>query len=113
MSNERDLKRIEANILQSKEIVEFDKAIQRLAENRDFRAVIVDGYFKREAIRLVELKADPSMQSPASQASIISQIDAIGGLMTFLRTAGHNAKNAIKAIEQDEAMREEILEEGN
>ena len=105
------VQRIEQNIRQAKEIVEFDKALQRLIENRDFQKVIQKGYFEAEAIRLVHLKADPSMQTPERQASVIAQIDAIGGLVSYLRTVGFNASVAMKAVESDEATLEEIAAE--
>lgn len=110
MSNDT-VQAIEENIRQAKEIVELDKALQRLSQNQDFRKVIKQGYFEKEAIRLVSLKADPSMQSEQSQKSIVAQIDAIGGLMSYFRTVGFNALQALKAIEADEATRDEILEE--
>ena len=102
---------IERNILRAKEIVEFDKALQRLEDNRDFQKVIQEGYLKAEAIRLVHLKADPSMQTPERQASVITQIDAIGNLAAYFRTVGFNANIALKAVENDEATLEEIAAE--
>ena len=105
------VQRIEQNIRQAKEIVEFDKALQRLTENRDFQKVIQEGYFKAEAIRLVHLKADPSMQTPERQASVIAQMDAIGGLVSYLRTVSAAASMAMKAVESDEATLEEIAAE--
>lgn len=110
MSN-ATVQRIEENIQHLKEIVEFDKALQRLCENRDFRTVIKQGYFEKEAIRLVHLKADPAMQTPEKQASVVAQIDAIGGLLEYFRTIGFNAATALKSIEADEAERDEILAE--
>jgi hypothetical protein len=60
---------------------------------------------------LVHLKADPAMQSPASQASVVAQIDAIGALFHYFVTVDQLAAQAEKSIASDEAMREEILAE--
>ena len=110
MSNDT-VQRIEANIAQSKEIVELSKALSRLTENRDFRKVIKEGYLEKEAIRLVHLRGDPAFQTPERQAAVLVQIDAIGQLSSFFRTVHYNAGIALKAIEQDEAERDEILAE--
>lgn len=105
------VQRIQQNINQAKEIVEFDKALQRLEVNRDFQKVIKEGYFSAEAIRLVHLKADPAMQNAERQASVIAQIDAIGGLVSYLHTVSFNANIAMKAIEADEFTLEDIAAE--
>lgn len=105
------VQRIQQNILRAKEIVEFDKALQRLEANRDFQKVIKEGYLKAEAIRLVHLKADPSMQTPERQLSVITQIDAIGGLASYFRTVSFAANMALKTIEGDEATLEDLAVE--
>lgn len=110
MSNDT-VQLIQRNIDRAKEIVEFDKALQRLEANRDFQKVIQEGYLKAEAVRLVHLKADPSMQTPDRQASVIAQIDAIGGLASYFRTVSFNANIAVKAVENDEATLEDIAAE--
>ena len=105
------VRHIEDSIQRDKSIVELGKAVERLQLNRDFKAVIVEGYLKQEAIRLVHLRVDPSMQTPERQASIMNQIDAIGGFSQYLRTIEYNAAMAEKAIETNEAMRSEIQAE--
>lgn len=112
MSNEESVQAIEQSIKRAKAVIEFGKALERLRSNKDFKTVIMDGYFEKEAIRLVHLKAEPSMQKPESQQSIVSQIDAIGALHMFLNTAMFKADLAGKSIEADEAEREELLAEG-
>lgn len=103
------LQAIEKNIEQAKELVELGKAVERLRSNREFKKVVVDGYFGDEAIRLVHLKADPSMQRPESQASIVKQMDAIGAFSQYLTTVLHQASLAEKAIETGEADKEDFL----
>jgi cell fate (sporulation/competence/biofilm development) regulator YmcA (YheA/YmcA/DUF963 family) len=107
------VQQIEENIKQAQEIVEFDKALSRLMENRDFRKVIKEGYLEKEAIRLVHLRGDPAFQTPERQAAVIGQIDAIGQLLSYFRTVKHNAAIALKAIETDEAVRDELIAEGD
>jgi hypothetical protein len=102
---------IEEGIQRDKKYVELDKALERLESNRDFQAVIHKGYLEQEAIRLVHLKAEPAMQTPERQASVLSQIDAIGGLIQYLRVVSHNAQVATKSIESAEAERDELIAE--
>lgn len=104
---------LDANIKQAQKIVDVADALERLKTNRDFKKVILEGYFEQEAVRLVHLKADSNMQSDASQKSILSQMDAIGGLNQFFETTFYKANQAKRAIEADEETRAEILAEGN
>lgn len=107
------IQEIEANIKQSKQIVELGNSLERLIHNQDFKKVIMDGYFKQEAIRLVHLKSDASMQKPETQSSINKQMDAIGSLNQYFQVISHQASLAVKAISADEEARDEILAEGN
>ena len=101
--------KIEDSIKEAKVHVDLAAALQRLASNKDFKAVILTGYLKDEAIRLVHLKAHPAMSAANHQSSIVSQIDAIGGLLSYFRTLEHNASIARKSIEADEETRDELL----
>jgi hypothetical protein len=110
MSNS-PIQAIEENIKQAKKIVEVGEALGRLQNNRDFKRVVIEGYFEQEAIRLVHLKSDPNLQSPDSQKSILAQIDAIGAVSQYFSTVLHKASIARKAIASDEEARDEILAE--
>lgn len=110
MSQEQ-IESIERSIKQAKVIVDFGDAIERLRSNKDFKKVFSEGYFQQEAIRLVHLKADPSMQTPASQESIIAQMDAIGAVSQYLTIGLQLAVMAGKQIASDEETREEIIAE--
>lgn len=110
MSN-ATIQAIEENIKQARKFVEAGEALERLKGNRDFKKVLLEGYFEKEAIRLVHLKSDQNFQSPEMQKSIIGQIDAIGALSQYFSTVLHKAAIARKAITSDEEAREEILEE--
>lgn len=109
--NEDTIKSIELNIVQAKKIEEVGNALERLKANKDFKRVVIEGYFEQEAVRLVHLKSDPSFQTEQLQQSIISQIDAIGNLSQYFQTLRHKASLANKAIEADEETRDELLAE--
>lgn len=106
-----EIEQIESNIRQHRELIEQGARVERLSKNADFKKLVMQGYFEQEAIRLVHLKADPAMQTPERQESIIKQIDAIGALHQYFHVISQQADLAEKSIAADEAMREELLRE--
>ena len=111
MDNTKVIQDIELNIKQAQLLVDTGNALERLRSNRDFKMIISNGYFEEEAVRLVHLKADPSMESTERQLSIIKQMDAIGALNQYFQTVFHRAALAEKAIAADEETRDELLAE--
>ena len=83
-----------------------------LSKNRDFNDVIDKGYFEEEASRLVLLKADPNLQKPEDQASIIRSIDAIGHFRQYLSTVVSMGRMMEKSLMDDMETRQELLVEG-
>lgn len=112
MGRTDNVKQVEHSIQRGKEAVELASTLDALLVNSYFKKVILEGYFEQEAIRLVHLKSDPAMESAASQASILKQMDAIGSLKQYFTTVQHQGSLAQKAIEFDEATREELLAGG-
>ena len=109
---DNELQQIESNLKRNAVLTDLGNALARLKGNRDFKKVILEGFFEDEAIRLVHLKADPNMQSEQSQKSITTQMDAIGNLSQYLATLQFKAGMAQKAKASDEEMRDELLAEG-
>lgn len=106
--NEQAIHEIELNLKEAKQFVDAGIALERLRNNRDFKKVFGEGYFKDEAVRLVHLKADPSMQAPEYQAAIVKQMDGIGCVTSYMNMVQHQASMAAKAIEADEEVLEEL-----
>ena len=102
---------IELSIQYAQKTVDNMKALQRLTNNRDFKTLVLSGYFEKEPVRLTMRKADPAMQTPENQAAIIRDLDAIGQFRMYLNGVMQMGRMAEKAIKDDEAMREEILAE--
>lgn len=112
MSNDA-IQEIELSIKEAQKIVDLGAAVQRLTSNRDFKKVVMEMYFEKEAVRLVHLKANPAMQDKERQEAIVKEMDAIGSFYQFLRTLEIQAEMARRAIDDGESLREEILAEGN
>jgi hypothetical protein len=106
------LAEIERDIQSARERVELGHALERLKHNPDFQKVVVKGYLEQEAIRLVHLKADPAMDSPANQAAIDRLINSIGAFAQYLHVMGRQATQAVGALADAEETRAEMLEEG-
>ena len=111
MSNDA-IQEIELSIKEAQKIVDLGAAVQRLASNRDFKKVVMEMYFEKEAVRLVHLKANPAMQDKDRQEAIVKEIDAIGSFHQFLRTLEIQAEMARRAVDDGEELRQEILAEG-
>lgn len=110
MSQEQ-IQAVEKNIKEAKAVVELASALERLRTNRDFRKVVTEGYFKEEAVRLVQLKADPNMQHPDVQRAILRDIDAIGSLNQYFEAIFTTSRMAAKAIAADEETLVELRQE--
>lgn len=111
MNRDALLQAIDRSVNDAKLILKRGDALNRLQSNKDFQELILTGYFKDEAVRLVHLKGDSNMQEPAKQAAIVLQIDAIAALSQFFNTVSQTAKLAEKSIAADEDTREELLNE--
>jgi hypothetical protein len=110
MSN-KYIKELETNIEQAKDSIELGLSLERLFSNRDFKRVILNGYFKDEAVRLVHLKGALEYQSSDAQKDIISKIDAISNFSIYLANIVNNAELANKTVILDEETRNEIISE--
>ena len=110
MSNEQDIEQVELSIEHAKLSVGNMKALNKLTRNKDFEKIILEGYFKEEASRLVLLKGDPAMEQYL--ISIDKQINAIGQFRQYLSTIMALGGQAERAIAEDEQTREELLSEG-
>lgn len=106
--NEKYIKELEANIESAKESIELGASLERLFSNRDFKKVVLNGYFKEEAVRLVHLKGAPESQNSDAQMSIVNKIDAISSFSNFLKDIARDAELADKTVSLDEQTRNEI-----
>jgi len=111
MSNATDIELIEIGIKEAKEFIDRKTAMDRLMTNRDFKRVFLKEYFEAEPVRLVMLKANPSMQDAECQAEILKQMDAIGTLKGFMNAIRAQGDMAVRALAEHEDALEEALRE--
>ena len=110
MNNESEIEQVELSIEHARKSVGNMKALRSLTKNKEFVSVILEGYFKEEASRLVLLKGDPAMEQYL--LSIDKQINAIGQFRQYLSTIMALGNQAERAMKDDEQTREELLAEG-
>lgn len=111
LNPEEQLQRIELTIEEAKDNIERMNALERLFDNKDFKKLILDGYFKEEASRLVMLRADPNATHEDQQKQINLLIDAIGGLRQYFNTIKAFGRMSSNALKDHEKTREEVLQE--
>lgn len=109
MTTENILNQLERDAKAHKVTIDLGNALDKLRNNRDFIKLILDGYLKDEAVRLVHAKSSPALQSEAMQAAITRDIDAIGSLAQYFNTVTQQANIAVKQLQGIEAEREELL----
>lgn len=105
-----DLQMIELSIQEAEKNVEKAKRLQKLLSNRDFKEVILDGYFEKEAARLASALGDPTLA--AHRSEIISSIDGIGRLQAYFRTVEQIGKMSTQAITEGREALDEIRANG-
>jgi hypothetical protein len=112
MKNASDMiENIDISIEHAEKYVNKMNSVFNLSKNKDFIDVIEKGYFEEEASRLVLLKADPNLQKPDEQASILRSIDAIGHFRQYLGTVINIGRMMEKSLMADIETRNELLAE--
>ncbi len=108
-----EMQEIEVTIEETKAQILRGERVKRLRENEDFKALILEGYFKEEAARLVLLKADPEMVDEKNDraSKIEKSLIGISEFNAYLNTQvilGNQAELALEAhLREQGLMREE------
>lgn len=105
------LEEFEAHRATCEAIASHGESAKRLADNPDFKNLIMQGYFVDEPHSLADKIASGKFNEK-SEASMFEQLRSIGHLRTFLSDIiekGHLAEDELKGLE--EAREAAILEE--
>ena len=103
---------VELSIEQAKKQISLRDDLQKLISNKQFKKVILEGYFEKEASRLVLLKASPEMQEETSQKAIDDSIIAIGQLRQHFITINQFGAMADRTMADDQETLDELRNEG-
>ena len=88
---------IEKGIEDAKYFIKRREMAQKLYENPDFKELFVNGFFKEEAARLVQLSSDPAM-SAEQRADALSMAQATGHTKRYLSMIIQMANQAEKEL---------------
>jgi hypothetical protein len=69
--------------------VSLHEALERLEKNEDFKAVVLDGYFKDKAINGVSLLANDYVKSNGLRSDVMEQLVAVSALQDYFKVI-HN-----------------------
>lgn len=97
MNNQSEIQQVEVSLEEAERIAAFGEALGRLESNRDFQAVILDGYFKEEAARLVMLTAEINLK-PEQKEAVFAGIRGIAELRQYFLARRSAAQMAAKEI---------------
>ena len=78
-----ELQQLEQQRADNQEAIELRDAALRLSENKDFRRLFIEMYFKTEAARLVQLSSDPVLKQDQREDAL-SMAQATGHAKRFL-----------------------------
>ena len=83
----------------------------KLSNNKEYKEIFLEGFFKEYAIQQVMLKSDPSQQSEANQKAVIDNINSIGSLRIHLHGIMTQGRQMEDALIGHEETREELQAE--
>jgi hypothetical protein len=78
-----DIAKLEHEIALKKDLVERRDRALKLSENFEFRKLFIEGYFKEDAARLVQMSTDPRLASDIRE-SCLEEARATGFMRRYL-----------------------------
>lgn len=94
------IEQVELQIQQSEQLKEMRERALRLSENPDFKVLFSEGYFVKEAARLVQMSTDPRLPENIRQSSL-DEARATGFVkryMSDLITVGYTAEQNLPEL---------------
>lgn len=96
-----EVEELELEISQAQEMKGRGEAVKRLLDHTDFNAVVMEYWFKDEAVRLAHLVSDPQL-TDHQRACVQRDIEAIGGFRRFLQTTEMFGFQAAQSLQEHE-----------
>ena len=105
-----DLEQVDIQINVAEEIINLRDNYYKLSENKYFKEIIINDYFKEEAARLVMAKSNSNLDE-VQQRSIDNRILGVGGLSNYFDMIVRRGNEMELSMQDYEQTREEILAE--
>jgi hypothetical protein len=107
MSNQ--IQEVELSIEDAKAMIDRGRMVEKLSNNREFKKLVLDGYFTEEAARLTHVYSDPNYAQ--HKGFIENDIIGIGAFKRYLTTIMQMAQNAQTELESHQSTLEELRQE--
>ena len=111
MNLEEMIEKIDLDIEDAKRQISLRDSLNRLHENKDFQAIIMEGYIKDEASRIALCMADAEFQTQEKQEQLTKMSYGIGGLFQYFRKLSMMAEMSETALQAHEQTKVEMLTE--
>ena len=105
-----DLEHIDIQITTAEKLIILRDNFYKLSENKYFKEIILNDYFKEEAARLVMAKSNSNLDE-SQQRSIDNMIAGIGSLSNYFDMLIRRGNEMEVSMQEFEQTREEILAE--
>lgn len=110
MINTSVVEGLEGQLSDAKEMVERGLAARKLASNREFRKLVLDGFCKDDCARFAAQSADPALD-PVQRADALAMAQAGGHLKRFLSATIQMGESAAREVGDIETELEEARAE--
>lgn len=95
-----------AEIKETNYFVGMRQALERLENNPDFNKVILEGYFKNEAVRGVSLLANDGIKRSGARSDVMERLVAISSLQDFfitIKSMAPTEEELAEFVDEDES----------
>lgn len=107
------IQEVELSIEQAKKVIAIGDKALKLADNKLFKELVLDGYFVDEAARLAHLSADLTL-TPEQRADIFVMIQGIGFFKAYLSMLVRRGDMASRELRESEQTLTELrMEDSN
>lgn len=108
--SQAEIREIELSMEEARKIVDRGEMAQKLASNREFKKLVLEGYFVEEASRLALLWSDPNIPEDVRKF-VERDLLGVGAFKRYLSTLvlmGQNAQHELRDLSET---RDEIRQE--
>lgn len=108
--SQADIREIELSMDEARKIVDRGLMAEKLAANREFKKLVLEGYFVEEASRLALLFSDPNI-SEEIRKYVERDLFGVGAFKRFLSAVVIMGKNAARELADSAETLEEMRQE--
>lgn len=110
--NEDRIQRVAIDIQTAKRWKKRHETLLNLEKLKGFQDIVLEGYFKEEAARLVGLVGEPEMQSEEQQRYVKGAILAVSNLRQYLMDVHKLGRTAEHTLKHDAQTQQDLLAKG-